>query len=449
MEDHKKSTDRKSMHRKAVRKKMPSGVVNNAAAAGTAADASERMKIREYAQAYRDFAKLLKKHHDELRKIYAEIESDCFRIYDRELSVFPFAVEKYGRTVIISDDPADYPGDDSRRNIDWERIADITSRMTYTEPEDVICLPALSFPVSDAVQKRVSGNSAEEIEVKETGISYGVDAGTEFFRSPLAETVLRNLVLSESAGKRLLSAGDRSGLHTLFAAAGGAAETAALVPSAQTRAYAQRMLEKNHVSAPVHRLFIDKECITCDGAETQAETQTGAEITTKAGAGENEGSHEAEHSSGKEGRSGKQLKTGKAAEWEKREYYHIVVFSADGAAQHEERFFRQTERLHALVSENGLLLVCAQTRKAAELTAKAVTKIIQNDAGSDAVDMTHELIPPGFTKKRFPLRIWMIRRKKVSSGKKTNAKKQNGRQNSRYNGRKFSGRKRSGNSRKP
>jgi len=436
MEDHKKSTDRKDTHRKAVRKKTSSGVVNHAAAAEKDSDASERKRkrIREYAQAYRDFAKLLKKHHDELRKIYAEIGSDCFRIYDRELSVFPFAVEKYGRAIMISDDPADYPDDDSRINIDWERITDITSRMTYTEPEDVICLPVLSFPDLEAAQKLFSAKAAEEIEVKETGFSYSVYAGRGSFRSPLAETVFRNLILSEAAGKRLLSAGDRSGLHTLFAAAGGAAETTALVPSARTGAYAQRMLEKNHVSALVHRQFMDKEFITCNGAEIQAGAGAGA------GAGENEGPDAIAFFPENEWRNETQLQTGNTAEWEKREFYHIVIFSADEAAQHEERFFRQVKRLYALVSENGLLLLRVQTRKAAELAAKAVTNIIQNDAASDAVDMTQELIPPGFTKKRFPLRIWMIRRKKISSRKNANAKKQ-------HSG-KFGGRKRSRNSRK-
>ncbi len=305
-------------------------------------------------QLYKDFEKLLKRQHDEFRKLYLPSDTTCFRVYDRQLADLPVVVERYGDYMRID-------GDDS---LDADRICDSVSRMTYTPLERTTF--NVRNPVKGGENPAAASPEPKRIIVKEMGISFFVDLwsyrDTGLF---LDHAVTRDMVRENSLGKRVLNLFCYTGSFTAAAASGGAVETLSVDLSNTYLQWLEDNLKLNGVSAPVHRT------VRQDALEFLASPPEPI------------------------GR------------------FHIIILDPPTFSnshnmkrpfdiQKDHRWCIQ--RCVRLLTEEGVLFFSSN------LSSFRLEK--QYLAGLEVREITRETIPPGFTIKRFPHRCWMIRKRR-------------------------------------
>ena len=81
----------------------------------------------------KDFGKILKNNAQNLRHELLPAGTDCFRVYDRNLSGYPVSVDIYGLYAKVTD-----YGEEPLSDEDKAVCLDICSRMLYLEKENVI-----------------------------------------------------------------------------------------------------------------------------------------------------------------------------------------------------------------------------------------------------------------------------------------------------------------------
>ncbi len=311
-------------------------------------------------QELKDFEKLIKKQHDELRKIYFPSGTTCFRVYDRQMGAFPLIVERYGEYLRIEAEEQLLPAD-------LEQAADSASRMAYVPPERVVINQ----------RKRVRGGEkppetqekGEKIIVQEMGLSYYADLtsyrDTGLF---LDHAVTRDTVREHAQGVRVLNLFSYTGGFTVAAAAGGAAETVSVDLSNTYLRWMEENLELNGLSAPVHK-SVRQDALAFLASPPQD--------------------------------AGK---------------FHIIVldpptFSNSSSMDAPFRIQKDhpwcISRCLDLLTDDGLLLF-ASNYASFKLNKKQLPRCISEE-------ITREMVPPGFTVKRFPHKSWMIRKVRKSS----------------------------------
>lgn len=195
----------------------------------------------------KDYKKLLKRTYGELRSLYDLSQTNCMRVYDRNIPAIPVTVEVYDQYVHI----VDYGSEDIR-----ELVIDATYRMLYLPREHIIY---------ETRQKRSEGQQHElvreqeertlgPIEVKESGLSFFVDLesriDTGLFLDHLPSRVS---VREHSFGKRVLNLFCYTGSFSVYAAAGGAKEVTSVDLSGTYLGWAQRNMEANGFSGSPYR----------------------------------------------------------------------------------------------------------------------------------------------------------------------------------------------------
>jgi len=307
-------------------------------------------------QIYKDFEKLVKKQHDELRKLYAPSKTDCFRVYDRQQENLPVVVERYGDHLLVEC----IESFDSR---EVEELADRAARMCYIPPERVVLKERKALP--GGTEENRSGEAPSRVTGTEMGLSYYIDLwsyrDTGLF---LDHAVTRDVVREHAAGKRVLNLFSYTGSFTVCAAAGGAVETVSVDLSNTYLDWMQDNLELNKLQAPVHR-NIRQDVLKF-----------------------------LKHPPGDIGR------------------FHIIVFdpptfsnssSMDTPFRVQQDYPRCIRQCAQLLTDDGVILF--STNYGDFTLDKRNLKEFRLE------EITRETIPPGFTAKRFPHRCWMIRRR--------------------------------------
>src|SRR5690554_1291041 len=203
----------------------------------------------------KDFGKLLKNNALAMRRLLQPTDTNCMRVYDRNMEAFPVTVDLWAEWVRVTDYSEEGLGDDEQ-----ELIIDLASRMLYVPSEQV---------VYHHRQKR-SGREQHElqepvstiVEVTEQGLKFTVDltkrVDTGLF---LDHMPTRALVGAMSYGKRVLNLFSYTGSFSVYAARGGAVQVDSVDLSATYTAWAQENLARNGFSGPTYR------CDTCDAFE--------------------------------------------------------------------------------------------------------------------------------------------------------------------------------------
>ena len=185
-------------------------------------------------------ANRLKKNARHLTKWARRESLEAYRLYDRDIPEFPYAIDRYGDWLHVQLFEGKRPLSD----------ADITAHLAGIAS-------ALDLPLDKVVLKlrrRQRGNSQYEkldlegpsFTVNERGLKFEVNLhrylDTGLF---LDHRDTRRLVGSESAGKSLLNLFAYTGSFTVYAAAGGAHRTVTVDMSNTYQAWTRRNLELN------------------------------------------------------------------------------------------------------------------------------------------------------------------------------------------------------------
>lgn len=178
----------------------------------------------------------------------------CFRLYDRDLPDIPLAIDRYETT----DDETHLHVSvfEPRHGIERARV-DAWAAAAAAE---------LAIPAGRVhVKRRAPGETyekqageAELLEVAEAGLRFAVNlddyVDTGLF---LDHRITRARVRAEAAGRRVLNLFAYTGAFTVYAAAGGAAASVSVDLSPTYARWTEENLARNALGAEKHRVVVD------------------------------------------------------------------------------------------------------------------------------------------------------------------------------------------------
>ena len=165
----------------------------------------------------KDFGKLLKQNHLKLRRYFTPLNTNSYRVYDKNIPSLPVTVDFYGSFVYI----LDFREGPESNIPSSEELIDIVTRMLYVKKDQV-------FYKNRKTRKGISqhkklDNSGNLLEVKENGLSFLVNLhdyiDTGLF---LDHRKTREMVRDGSRDKKILNLFAYTASFSVYAAEGGA-----------------------------------------------------------------------------------------------------------------------------------------------------------------------------------------------------------------------------------
>lgn len=360
---------------------------------------------------YKDFAKIVKKNHDELRKIFSEVGTNCYRIYDRNLEEIPVVVEKFADRIIIRTETL--AQNRQARELDRDRILDITARMTYSSINDVFFADASALEFDQQSDKQDTqaetqyfserGNTCMQpmtVKVEEMGLSYRVSIDQYGFTDfPLHSSVIRDLLRNIAFGKRTLILFSGSGHFTVSAASGAALETVSIDRSIDSETHEVKTADRTDRGEaeqkveevePARQKNLSREQKLL---ENLALNKLSAPVHTF-----REG--DPENILNKNSGLGR--------------FHNILI---DFSRQPKVPLIPLIRSALDSLASGGTLLVYAQNQ-----TAKKILQKKDEAEETQIQNITAQIIPPGFTAKRFPFSLITIQVKEKPKKRKKKKK---------------------------
>ena len=177
----------------------------------------------------------------------------AFRIYDRDIPGYHFAVDRYGDWVVIHEYPwseTDGGRHEARRG---ELRAALEGPLAVPAERTLWKLHARHRWGESQYEKGAA--ESRKIRVREGGLEFEVDLGPYLDAGLfLDHRGTRALVRDLAPGRRFLNLFAYTGSFTVYAAAGGAAQTTSVDLSATYLAWAERNLALNALGGPRNRI---------------------------------------------------------------------------------------------------------------------------------------------------------------------------------------------------
>lgn len=210
------------------------------------------------------FANRLLKRDRHLRKWARRTDTNCYRVYDRDIPELPLSLDRYGDAAVLYlyERPYDKPEAEERA---WlELMAEAASAALDIDPGSVAVKTRRRLGVDrqygksdddDGSYVRPGSSSGPgELVVKENGLSFIVntrdyiDTGLFMDHRPA-----RQMIRSRSDGMRVLNLFCYTGSFSVYALAGGASETVGVDLSSTYLAWAERNIAVNGLDAGRYR----------------------------------------------------------------------------------------------------------------------------------------------------------------------------------------------------
>lgn len=193
----------------------------------------------------------LRKRVRHLARWAAREGTDAYRIFDRDIPGYHFAVDRYADWVVVHEYP--WKADD---RLHAQRKAELLSALPAAvgvAADHVVCKVHERRRWGEGQYAR--GKGEQRIKVQEASLRFEVDLG------PRLDTGLfldhrrtRAMVRDLARGKRFLNLFCYTGSFTVYAAAGGARTTSSVDLSRVYLDWARRNLALNGLAGPAHRL---------------------------------------------------------------------------------------------------------------------------------------------------------------------------------------------------
>lgn len=207
-----------------------------------------------------EFANRLRKLARHLRRWPTKRGITCYRLYDRDIPEVPLAVDRYEDALHI----AEYARPHDRtpaEHADWLDHMVHAAAAALEIPRDLIFVKHRDRQRGASQYERVAHSEAIRV-VEEGGLKFQVNLSdyidTGLF---LDHRVTRSMVREAAKGAKFLNLFAYTGSFTVYAAAGGAAQTTTVDLSPTYTAWAKENLRLNGFAGPEHRL------ITADARE--------------------------------------------------------------------------------------------------------------------------------------------------------------------------------------
>ncbi len=190
----------------------------------------------------KDFGKQLKNNHLKMRRHFSPFNTNCYRVYDRNIGNLPLTVDIYDTFVHITDYREDLSGYDTGE----EDIIDTASRMLYFKKEQIIYKTRRTRKGTD--QHKKLAESGELLEVSENSLKFLVNLSdyvdTGLF---LDHRKTRKIVMEAAPDKKVLNLFAYTGSFSVYAAAGGAKHVDTVDLSGNYIHWAEKNFELNNL----------------------------------------------------------------------------------------------------------------------------------------------------------------------------------------------------------
>jgi 23S rRNA (cytosine1962-C5)-methyltransferase len=203
-----------------------------------------------------EFANRLRKLARHLRRWPTKRGITCYRIYDRDIPEVPLAVDRYEDALHI----AEYQRPHDRtpaQHADWLDLMVRTAAEVLETPKELVFVKHRQRQRGTEQYERVASDQALKV-VHEGGLKFQVNLSdyvdTGLF---LDHRITRSIVREAAAGTRFLNLFCYTGAFTVYAAAGGAADTVSVDLSANYLQWAEENLRLNRLVAPQHQFVQD------------------------------------------------------------------------------------------------------------------------------------------------------------------------------------------------
>ncbi len=195
----------------------------------------------------KDFSKILKNNAQSLRHDKLAEGTDVFRIYDRNLELFPVTVDLYSNYARV----VDY-GDEKMSDENREVCLDIISRFAYIERDKIVYLYRAKRERGQQHEKNVS--EPVVVNVREHNLVFKTDL-TSYTDSGLFPDHVntRQFIKERSAGADVLNLFSYTGSFSVYAASGLAKSVTSVDLSATYTKWAEENLAMNGFSGDTYR----------------------------------------------------------------------------------------------------------------------------------------------------------------------------------------------------
>ncbi|MFP4178648.1 MAG: class I SAM-dependent methyltransferase [Spirochaetaceae bacterium] len=305
----------------------------------------------------KDFGKLLKKNHQEIRQNLAGTETDCFRVYNHNIGIIPWYIDFYDTYVHISS--KDDGTDKELKRLEPELLGEVSSKLYV--PRERIRIKHRPKQGREG-QHEKQGDEHLSFWVREYGLYFKVNLSdyidTGLF---LDHRLTRQLVRDASAGGKVLNLFGYTGGFTVNAAAGGALETVTVDLSKTYLSWARENMEKNGFIGNAH---------------SYVEQDAGKYLQEAADRGEK---------------------------------YHLIIIDPptfSNSRKMEGTFDNQRDYVWFIGTALSLL-----TKEGAVLFSSNKSRFHFDPGrlrGADIREITKETVPPDFPGKHVPHRCWII-----------------------------------------
>ncbi|AEC02177.1 rRNA (guanine-N(2)-)-methyltransferase [Parasphaerochaeta coccoides DSM 17374] len=168
--------------------------------------------------AVKDFGKILKKNALAMRRLMLKTDTNCMRVYDRNLESVPLTVDLYASYARITD-----YSDGWFDEKDLDVCVDVVSRMLYVSDDHVM------VHTRDKREGREQHEAVDEeeceVEVKENGLTFTVELRKRIDTGLFLDHMMTRQMVRELAhGATVLNLFSYTGSFSVYAASGGAAK---------------------------------------------------------------------------------------------------------------------------------------------------------------------------------------------------------------------------------
>jgi 23S rRNA (cytosine1962-C5)-methyltransferase len=197
------------------------------------------------------FGNRVSRRHRHLRRSLRQADTDCFRVYDRDIPEMAFVLDVYGPRALLQQ----YARSEEEVVPGWlDAVALRTAEVLDMAPEAVT--RRLRLKVDRRVEQHEKlARERREFEVREGGLRFLVDLDryldTGLF---LDHRPLRRQIRECAAGRRFLNLFSYTGSFTVHAAAGGAVASTSVDLSNTYLEWAARNLALNALGGPQHQM---------------------------------------------------------------------------------------------------------------------------------------------------------------------------------------------------
>jgi 23S rRNA (cytosine1962-C5)-methyltransferase len=199
-----------------------------------------------------DFANRVRKNARHWSRWARRNGIECYRIYDRDIPEFAFALDVYGEWAHLQEYVRRSESDDRARRA-WSRSVHEAAAQALELPPARVILKAREQRAGGQHEK--TGRKGRELIVAEHGHRFIVNLeahlDTGLF---LDHRITRTLVERDAQGRRFLNLFCYTGSFTVYAAAGGASESVSIDLSNTYIDWARRNLELNGINLERHAL---------------------------------------------------------------------------------------------------------------------------------------------------------------------------------------------------